>query len=42
MKFSDGYRNNYMRGPSQFSTPFTPNLFFALPRTGWVGADLDN
>jgi len=29
-----------MQGPSQVSTPFTPNSFFAsmLPQKGWVGA----
>ena len=35
-EFSDGSRNNYMWGPSQFSSPITPNSL--LPRTGWVGA----
>jgi len=39
MKFSGGFRNNYMRRPSHLSTPLTPNSIFAsmLPRAGWMG-----
>jgi len=40
--FPCGPRNNYMRGPSQHSTPLrllTPSALFAsvLPRKYWVG-----